>query len=309
MPELGYPARAICLVVAAGVVIGLTGCGTAKVVNGAHKPPPDTRHHARLTIARRIADPAAWAKNQARTLARRMLARQAIPAGARPLRAGQHVPWALQLGENINDPGHSVRLGRVYLVPSPESAVIGFLRSHFPSGSAEAGFGTGGTDPEQSMTYTQAVMPDGVSGTLFFVGVLPAGPGRTWLRVDAMVDWCLPRTPAEHIDPAKYRAVVLTGFRLASRGTKIRRFTAPSVITELARGLNAMHTVGDGYSCPVFTGGDQLTFEPKAGQAPVVTVREGPCAILAVTVGGQKQPALGFAYHVLGVANRLLGIG
>src|SRR5258708_23212419 len=230
MRESGSAARAVramCLVIAAGVVIGLTGCGTATVITGAHKPPADARHRARVTGAERIADPAAWAKAQARTLVRRMLARQAIPARARPLRAGRHAPWALQLAENINDPGHSVRLGRVYLVPSPESVVIGFFRSHIPAGWADSSFGAGGTDPEQSTDYRLAAMPDGVSGTLFFVGVLPAGPGRTWLRVDAMVDWCLPRTPAEHINAARYRAVVVTGFQLASGRTKTRRLTAP----------------------------------------------------------------------------------
>ncbi len=41
----------------------------------------------------------------------------------------------------------------------------------------------------------------------------------------------------------------------------------------------------------------------------MVTVQEGPCAILAVTVGGNKQAALGFAYNLLGFVNRLVGIG
>jgi len=41
----------------------------------------------------------------------------------------------------------------------------------------------------------------------------------------------------------------------------------------------------------------------------VVTVQEGPCAILAITVGGKKQPSIGFGYHLLGLVDRLTGIG
>jgi len=240
--ESGSAARAMYLVLAAGVVIGLIGCGTAKVITSAHKLPASVRHHASVTVAERIADPAAWAKAQARSLAMRMLARQAIPAGARPLSVSHHVPWALQLAQNINDPGYDVRLTRLYLVPSPVSAVIGFLQTHYPKGSAGGGYGSGGTDPEQFITYRQATMPDGVSGTLFFAGVVPASRGRTWLRVDAMVDWCLPRTPAEYINPARYRAIVVTEFQAASGRTKTARLTAPAVIAEVARQLNALHT-------------------------------------------------------------------
>jgi hypothetical protein len=231
-----------------------------------------------------------------------------MPAGARRLPAGREVPRALRPAISIYERGHRVRIRRIYIVPSPEAAVIGFLRSHFPAGTADDSYGAGGTDPELSISYRLAATPDGVQGTLFFAGVLPDGQGRTWLRADAMVDWCLPRTPAEHIDPARYRAVVVTSRNVPSGPKKTRRFTGQPVIAELARQFNALHTVGTGYYCLPFPGGDQVIFQPKSRQAPMVALRETSCDFFAVTVGGKGQPTIGSTGHLLRLIDRLTGI-
>jgi hypothetical protein len=213
----------------------------------------------------------------------------------------------LQLPMNINQPGHSVHVGRGYLVPRPLATVLSFLRHHIPAGTTQKDYGAG-SDPEKAVSYMLAREPDGVSGTLFVAAVAPDGPARTWLRLDAMVDWTLPRTPAEHIDASRYRAVVVTGFGYSPRKTVTRTVTTPSVIAKFARQLNAMHTAGDGiYNCPNYAGGDHLTFEPKPGRAPVVKVQEGPCFFLQITVGGKGQPSLAGAGDLLALVSRLTG--
>jgi hypothetical protein len=301
--------RTACLAATVGIIgASVAGCG-ARAADPGHGERASARHPAPAAASRRTINPAAWAKAQAQAIARRMLADQKAPPGTRPFGPMQHWPWVLQLPVNINQPGHSVRVGRGYLVPRPLAAVLGFLRHHIPAGTIEDAYSSGpSSQPEQYDSYRLAAEPDGVSGTLFVAAVAPDGPHRTWLRLDAMVDWTLPRTAAEHIDASRYRAVVLTGFEYSSRKTVTRSVTDPSVIAELARQLNAMHTAGYGpYNCEEFSGGDELIFKPKSGQAPVVKVQQEPCYFLGITVGGKTQPSLAGAGYLLRLVSRLTG--
>lgn len=302
-------ARSACLAATIGIVgASLAGCG-ARTVGSGQDAGVSGGYRAPIVPTRSAINPAAWAKAQANDIARRMLANQSVPPGARRFGAHHHWPWVLQLPVNINEPGHSVRVGRGYLVPRPLATVLSFLSHHIPAGTAEDAFSSGpSTQPEQYDSYMLANEPDGVSGTLFVAAVAPDGRHRTWLRLDAMVDWTLPRTAAEHIDASRYRAVVVTGYGYSPRKTVTRTVTAPSVIAEFARQLNGMHTAGYGpYNCEEFSGGDELIFRPKPGQAPVVKVQQEPCYFLGITVGGKNQPSLAGAGNLLKLVSRLTG--
>jgi len=64
--------------------------------------------------------------------------------------------------------------------------------------------------------------------------VVPAG-GGSLLRADAQVTWFPPRTQAQHVDPARFRAVTVSATLFNSRRHTARRtFTAGAVIARLA---------------------------------------------------------------------------
>jgi hypothetical protein len=284
--------RAALLVATASVVAAtVAGCGT-----GSHAPVADTVSSARLAAARRTVDPATWARVQARGLARRMLAESIVPRGARRLRPGQWRPRALKAAETLGNQGQTVVRTRVYLVDRPEWFVADYLRTYHPDGTADFGYGsdTSGRRTEQDVSYSQAATPDGVSATFLIDSMLPAAGGRTWLRVDAMVIWCLPRTAAEHIEPARYRAVVVSGRPRLDSPTITRTFSAPSVVAELAGRLNAMPSTGGFTSFCVspFSISYRLVFEPKTGQARRIVATQVGCDDVQVTVAGRRQPVL-----------------
>jgi hypothetical protein len=260
--------------------------------------------------ALRSTNPSAWAKAQARALARSMLARQKLPPHARLVRLGQYRPRWLQAAAIIGGAERPIDIGRVYLVRLPEPNVINFLEAHEPKGATGKSDGTDSSGPttEEFVGYSPTAMPDGVCGAFLVGSMLPATSDRTWLRLDAQAVWCLPRSAAEHLAPARYRAVVVTNDRLGSARVS-KRFTSRRVIAELARKLNAMpisHAGGD--FCPAFGGGYRLTFEPRPGAAKRVVATAEPCESVLLSVGGKSQPLLADTTGLGPLVDRLLGV-
>jgi hypothetical protein len=289
--------------VAAGLV-GLAGCGTAAQLPGAAARSPAA------TAARKPVNPAAWAKAQARALARRMLAAQSLPPGARAVAAAgvpAPVPVAAQ---TIGAPGSLIEVGRLYLASGTEQAIIGYLRGHTPAGVSNTSFGSDGADGRTTrfVSYFEKSTPDGVDSAMLVASMLPDPRGGTLLRVDAEVVWCLPRTAAEHVNPAGYRAVVIAVHPFPPRpAVRAKTFTARSVIAKLARMLNVMHTVGGTlYSCPVFSEGYRLVFEPRSPSAKKLVVTEVACGFLDVAVGTAAQPALSGGGSLANLISRLV---
>jgi len=238
-----------------------------------------------------------------------MLARQKLPPHARLLRRAQYRPRWLQAAEILGGGERPIDIGRVYFVRLPETNVIDFLQVHEPKGSAgQGGSDSSGPTTEEFVGYTLTAVPDGVCGALMLGSMLPATSDRTWLRLDAQVVWCLPRSAAEHIDPAGYRAVVVTNDRLGSTPVT-KRFTSGRVIAELARKLNAMpisHAAGD--FCGAFAGGYRLTFEPRPGAARRVVATARPCESVLISVGGVRQPLLADTTRLGALVDHLLGV-
>jgi hypothetical protein len=288
--------------VAVAVAVGACGCGVR----------PAT------TAALRSANPA-WAKAQARFVARLMLARQPLPPHA-VLQPSHARPRTLQAAEKLG----TIDINSVYLVPRPEARLINFLKSHVPSGSANVGYGyvTSGATVERFVDYMLASQPEGVADALLVASMLPATRGRTWLRIDAQVAWRLPRSAAEHVDPGRYRAVLIVYWPgpgpaaitpqrpLPAQGTITKVVTALGVIAELAGKLNRMPTSGaSGSFCPAFFAGYRLTFEPRHGSAGRVLASAEPCDSVQLSVGGRSEPLLADTTGLGLLVDRLLGVG
>jgi hypothetical protein len=289
--------------VAAGLV-GLVGCGAAAQRSGVQAAGPS------VAAASHAENPAAWAKAQARTLARRMLAAQSLPPGARAIAAaGVHAPVPA-VAQTIGAPGSLIDVSRLYLARGTEQAVIGYFRGHTPAGVSNVGYGSDGEYARTTrfVSYFENSTPDGVDSAMLVASMLPDPRGGTLLRLDAEVVWCLPRTAAEHVDPASYRAVVIAVHPFPPRpAVRAKTFTARSVITKLARMLNVMHTVGGTmYSCPVFSEGYRLVFEPRSPSAKRFVATEVPCGFLNVAVGTAAQPELSGSEGLAHLVGRLV---
>ena len=111
------------------------------------------------------------------------------------------------------------------------------------------------------------------------------------LRADGEVAWYPPRSAAERLRPAAYRAVTITRTVPGSRHAKVGR-SAPVPTSPAWPGSWTSLPASDGgsFSCPVGPG-VRLVFRPKAGQPRFVVTASG-CATDTVAVAGRDQPSL-----------------
>ncbi|HET9894219.1 MAG TPA: hypothetical protein VFQ44_04745 [Streptosporangiaceae bacterium] len=294
-------------VTAVSVAACLAGCGTQVEVTGRHSG----THHPAMPVT-----PASQLRAQAKAVARafdsRLLALAPVPPGARQVRPAA-CPPALKAAEHIGLPGRTIDLARFYRVPLRMASLRKFLRAHVPPGSVSSDSGSdrpvGAAEP--FVAYTMKSGPDGVAGGQLVDSMRPAPGGGTCLRIDAQAIWALPRSAAEHVDPAEYRAVEVTMHRtLPNAGTVTKAFTARPVIAEFARRLNAMPTAsGLPMPCPFFASVFRLVFEPKSPSGERIAVAAAPCESVDVKVGGSPQPALTDSTGLASLVIRLAGLG
>jgi hypothetical protein len=187
----------------------------------------------------------------------------------------------------------------VYLVSGTTKQVLGFVSSHRPVKTANVGHGrsTRSGVTEQFVNYFFSRPPDGVQRAMLVASVLPAGHGRTWLRLDAQTIWGPVRTIGEFLDPILYRDVVVTVHQSRpGSGLVTEVFTDRSVIAKLARRLNAMPAAGNHlhYKClrsP--SAGARLIFEPvSGGQVQTLVATLGNCDFAQIRLGGKAEPTL-----------------
>ena len=286
MADLGRYRWAACAAVAAvSAAWALGGCGT--------EPHPRPAGASSPVSARRAAGPAGGSTALARAVGRRLLAALPLPAGTR--RTGPHrIP---ERAESIGTP-NLADLSRFYVVPLRRAAAYRFFASHRPAGTKKTGWGTesGGGSGETFVSDSPAAPPAGIDPESELLVTMAAGPhGSTLVRADAEIVWYPPRTAAEYIWPASYRAVAIRArfTRPAARGA--RTFTSQAIIARLARLFDHMRTVTPGaiYGCPPVAPGEfTITFRPARPGQPALTVTPGFCTADMVTVGGRHQPAL-----------------
>jgi len=294
----------LCLALAAA----LTACGSI-----AAAPASRTHPHPDATT-RAMTVPPAGSKAQAAALARSMLSRLMLPAGARRLPSA---PLPSSLKEpSVEYAGGSASLDqyRLFAAPQPMGTVAAFLAARVPPGMGKGGTGQGSgsaSGPFMEVSYVDRPAPVGVAAADLVVTVVPAASGGSLLRADAQVTWYPPRTTAEYIDPARYHALTIAVTLYGQRIRKVRKVvTSQAVITRFAQALDRSPAAPTGaIACPAEWADYQLGFSLTGTSRPVVVVSTGGiCGGSAITVGGHPQPALQDDGAVAALADQVLHV-
>jgi hypothetical protein len=283
----------------AAIACALAGCGSL------HAPASLSGPSSRPAAARG-STPAAGSRAQALALARQMLARLVLPAGARPA-VPRHQPQPLsraQLG-----PMTSVDLHKMFTAALPMRTVAQYLITHPPAGMKLTGTGREGqgrsgtghppklepaTTIAESLSYQPRALPRWVYSAELDITMTPAGNGSL-LRADAEVTWYPPRTAAEYLDPSGYRAV-LVSLSVAGRDPlpRPRLVTSRAAVERLARLLDSLPAAPEVafVSCPMITATYWFRFEPRGHRGRPAVVLAGGCFTDVITVNGRRQPPL-----------------
>jgi len=188
-----------------------------------------------------------------------------------------------------------------------------FLVAHVPAGLKWSGNGTAagpsGSQQAAFVSDTARRLPAGIYQGDLDLTLVPSA-GGTLFRADAQVTWFPPRTLAEDVDPARFRAVIVAAtFVSPARHTVRRTFTARAVIAAVARSLNSLPAdPGLVLHCPAVTGSYRIGFVPASpGQPPIVAV-PGGCLIASMSAGGHRAPDLLGSGQPIALITGLLGL-
>jgi len=245
-------------------------------------------------------------------LGRKMVGQVRRPPGSRAIRAPRRLPWYLRAPAQGIGAIHRVDVARFYTSGRSMRASYAYLKRHVPRGYVLQGsgyLGQGSRPVLDFVTYSPKSVPRWVDTATLVVGVARGRHGRSVLRADGEVAWFPPRSAAEHLRPAAYRAVTIT--RMSPAGHSVTRtFRARSAIARLARILNSLPaSAGGSVSCQPVASTYRLVFRPRAGH-PRFAVTAFDCyqdGTDQVTVAGRAQPALADAGNrVAAAARRLL---
>lgn len=244
-------------------------------------------------------------------LGRKMVGQVRRPPGSRAIRAPRHLPWYLRGPAQDIGAIHRVDVARFYTSGRSMRASYAYLKRHVPRGYVLQGSGYLGQNSRRVLdfvTYTPKSVPRWVDTADLVVGVARGRHGGSVLRADGEVAWIPPRSAAEHLRPAAYRAVTIT--RTSPGGHSVTRtFRARSAIARLARILNSLPASdGGSVSCQPEASTYRLVFRPRAGH-PRFAVTAFDCygdGTDRVTVAGRAQPALDDAGNRVPAAGRRL---
>jgi hypothetical protein len=259
------------------------------------------------------AAPPSGTRAESRRLARRLLARVVLPAGARVYH-GKHVPAPLRgpAGEIVAD--HSVDVHKVFAERQSLRRTFEFLTHHHPAGLSSDG--TGETYKlehgrrvvlEEDVTYVPDRIGRDFSAIAVTVEVTSTARGHSMSRADVQVLWYPPRSAAEHLTARDFRAVRIHAWIYGKNESQVTRtFRQQAIIGKLARVLNSRPASPGGWeSCPLITETYELTFVPVRSHAEV-TVDVSGCFEYDVTVAGHVEPALVDNGSVEHIAHHLL---
>jgi hypothetical protein len=268
-------ARMRSWLIAAAAAVMLTGCAA-----GPAAVPTGTRTAATGTVL------STGSRAKAIALAEHLVAEVRVPPGTRPAHLNS-LPPSLSAPPTPAGPGWASAT-RVLVAPGNAIAVVDALVAHAPFGD-----GAPGRVPVTVSTELESPEP-GVDAAVVDVSVMQYSRTTTLLAVRASAAWLPVRTAAEHLDPDRIRAVVLTEtFDRSSADPPVRRTFAHSVIARLAALLNQFTpAVLELASCPAPSASFTLTFEPLTGNSDTVVVSTFGCGFDDVTADGAAQPAL-----------------
>jgi len=230
--------------------------------------------------------------------ARRLLSTLMLPAGA-TVSASDPSPGRLSV------PGFSqasialVDLHRFWRVSEGPSAVSAWVLSHPPAGGSFLGSGGDGGSGYRVETPAYSFAPVGsalLSRTLA-VSVTAARGGGSAVRVDAEVEWLIPRPRSERV-PAGVRLVALTDTRVDVHTGKST--TARIVVTDAARVRRIVGLVdalpldelGDVPCTASFGTVDLKFYARQSGRVLGEATTTGFCDAVAFDVRGRAEPML-----------------
>jgi hypothetical protein len=290
-------------------VTSLAACGSIAV-------PMASRLHlqhsgTQIVVARR--GPPAGSRAEAIALARLMLSRLRLPAGARRL---PPVPVPRPVSEPDLWAGAAAALDvhQLFELRQSAAAVAAAVTAHAPAGMSLAS--TGGLVSSagvrsREVGYTARQIPTGIYAAQLVLTVAPAGPARSLVRADAQVIWFPPRTAAEYIDPEGYHVLAITVTIAARQHAVGKVVTSQAVITRLADALDRSPVQPVQVpNCPDIFAYYRLAFAVSRRDRPgvVVLATRWPCGGAQIRVGGRRQPPLEDEGTVVAMADRLLGV-
>jgi hypothetical protein len=309
--------RSIAITLAAATALTAAGCGT-------RQPGAAGTGHA-VTTVNRIGPRA-----RAESYARRALQELRLPPGARRISLSAALPYQLRHPALPGGLRAAVDEHALYKVGAPAAAVNRFLARHVQAGWRVGATGRSGlrsVTTGYELDENPQKLPSWAYQITLATDVARARTGGSLLRVDVQVTWYPPRSAAEHIDPARYRAVtvVVPMPLIAKPGQKAagsphagrtlrtgKTFTSPRIVARLARLLNGLHAMPDVVvNCPAMLVGRfyRLVFLPRSDTVPQVVVTSPGCIAIDVTVGGHQEPPLDpGSSPLLAVMSRLLGV-
>ena len=273
-------------------LLGAAACGGVHYPGDAAKRTLAPAAQAAMR-AKRLGPPGAT-RAQADALARLMLERMVLPAGARRERA-RPLPRSLRQPGQIMGATRFADLVRLYRLPLPTAEATAFLHAHTPAGMAVSDTSIGGgpgVASMQTIADSPRRLPPGIYAAELIYTVVPASNGvDALLRVDSQAIWYPSRSVTEYIDPAAFRSVRIW-VALTPGHALWRTVTSRTVISALATLINSLHAFPPGsvLSCPLF-GGFALRFN-AADSHDDVAMSSGGCPFAAVTVGSATQPEL-----------------
>jgi predicted small lipoprotein YifL len=254
--------------------------------------------------------PVAGSRAEAVALARLLLSRLDLPAGAR--RLPQPLPLLLQpsLFGVVAD---GIAVHQLFLLSQPMDAAAAIMAEHVPAAASLIGNGQQSLNgaPSYAITYVVRSVPAGVYAAQLAIIIAPTARGRSLMSATAQVIWYPARSAAEYIDPATYHVLRIAATIWNPQLHTIHEMiTSPTVITQFAEALNRSQAAPDllPFLCPPDDVTYQLAFAVSRQAAPVVVVTFERCPWTRITVGGRMQPQLQNSATLLAIAARLLGL-
>lgn len=253
--------------------------------------------------------PAVTPKQAALALARGMVARAVLPAGARrssaPLPALLSGPFQLPSGGNI------VQAHSEWVVTGGPGAVVRFLQTHAPVGLVYSGT-SGTSNPTASASGVidrLRMLPANVANAGIQIGVADGPGGTTFVRVDGVVQFTAVR-PADEQVPARDHAVIVSVFRAYENGHAVVRrvvVTDPARVARLTSAFARLHvapkgTIGHCFMLTPKAVGFRVAFAASASTRPDIVATIRACSPIAVTVGGHTSTDLSDVNGAFGLA-------
>jgi hypothetical protein len=282
--------------------------GTAAGV-GIPKPPPA------VTAARR---------RRARADATTLLGRVRLPAGAEQLSSEPDGDRGM-LSRPVSRPaimGTLVDEHTWWRVPGSAASALDYLQAHPPRGGRLTESGSQGTEQGVASGYDGFVWPpvDRLLGSReLLVQVTNLAGGGTGVRVDAQVQWIIPRPVSERIPRGVHEIDVARAVPGDAPSLEVK-VVSKREIRALVAMVDALGIIQPGaYSCPLqqgdapvvtftFRASDEGTVLASAGELASAREPTTSCDPMTFSIRGHPQtPLLGGA-AVVGKAGRLLRV-